>query len=58
MTQSQHLHLARHYQIRYMEMAAFSRSVHGRLTHQQALDYAAMWAKYAAHKRAAKEMQS
>lgn len=57
MTQSQHLHLARHYQKRYAEMAAFSRSVHGKLTHQQALDYAAMWAKYAAHKRAAR-MQS
>lgn len=53
MTKSQHAAMARHYQSRYAAMAAYSRSVHGRLTHQQALDYAAMWAKYTKHKRAA-----
>lgn len=53
MTHKQHAKMARHYQSRYAAMAAYSRSVHGRLTHQQALDYAAMWAKYTKHKRAA-----
>jgi hypothetical protein len=51
MTQQQHAKLARHYQSRYATMAAYSRSVHGNLSHQQTLDYAAIWAKYSQHKR-------
>lgn len=54
MNTQQHTKLAQHYQNRYGEMAAYSRSVHGKLTRQEALDYAAMWAKYVAHKREAK----
>ncbi len=53
MTKQQHKQLARHYQSRYAQMASYSRSVHGKLTYQQALDYAAMWSKYTKHKRAA-----
>lgn len=53
MTHQQHAKMARHYQSRYAAMAEYSRLVHGQLTHQQALDYAAMWAKYVQHKRAA-----
>lgn len=52
MNKKQHATMARHYQKRYSEMAEHSRSVHGKLTRQQALDYAAMWTKYAKHKRA------
>lgn len=53
MNKSQHAKMARHYQSRYAAMAEYSRSVHGKLSYQQALDYAAMWAKYTKHKRAA-----
>ncbi len=53
MTPQQHMKLARHYQKRYAEIAAYSRSVHGKLTHQQALDYADMFHKYLNHKREA-----
>lgn len=52
MSKKQHSALARHYQSRYAAMAEHSRLAHGKLTHQQALDYAAMWAKYTKHKRA------
>lgn len=46
----QHMKLARYYKNRYGEMAAYSRSVHGKLTRQQAQDYADMWKKYLDHK--------
>lgn len=55
MTQRQHMKLARHYQKRYAEMAAYSRSVGGKLTHQQARDYADMFRKYLDHKHYANQ---
>lgn len=55
MTLIQHMKLARYYQKRHAEIAAYSRSVHGQLTRQQALDYSAIWQKYMAHKRACRQ---